>query len=195
MRALRDRRRVPLMLTWLSLAACSSLTSFEAPRRPFDVQGHRGARGLLPENTLEGFKRALELGVSTLELDLGVTRDRELVVAHDRRINPKICRRGDGTTILTPPLLRELSLAEVRALDCGGLNPDRRRFPEQGRCGGGQPDGKSDRGGLFAARFSEFRPPRRPDAGGARTQHRRLDRPRFDELLDRQRGGRCEPLR
>ena len=121
------------LLLLLAAAACSGLQAAGTTREPFDVQGHRGARGLLPENTLPAFERALELGVSTLELDLGVTRDREVVVSHDSRINPKICRRADGTTILAPTLLRELSLAEAQTLDCGGLNPDRRRFPEPPR--------------------------------------------------------------
>ncbi len=140
MRGFRRHRLLPLML--LPLAACSSLGENRQPAgkllgtpagKPFDVQGHRGARGLLPENTLRGFQRALELGVSTLELDLGVTRDHEVVVSHDRSVNPELCRRADGTTILTPALLRELSLAEVQALDCGGLNPDPKRFPEPPR--------------------------------------------------------------
>lgn len=99
----------------------------------FDAQGHRGARGLLPENTVPAFERALKLGVSTLELDLGVTRDRQVVVSHDRRIHPEVCRHADGTPIQDPPLLRDLDLAEVQALDCGSLNPDSKRFPEPPR--------------------------------------------------------------
>ncbi len=118
------------------LTACSSLPRSEMPApAPFDVQGHRGARGLLPENTLEGFRRALELGVSTLELDLGVTRDRQVVVAHDRRINPELCRHADGSPVTAPALLRDLNLAEVQAFDCGSLNPDPKRFPEPPRRG------------------------------------------------------------
>ena len=61
----------------------------------FDLQGHRGARGLAPENTLEGFAVALAIGVTTLELDTGITRDGVVVVIHDRRLNPDIARR-DG---------------------------------------------------------------------------------------------------
>ena len=99
----------------------------------FDAQGHRGARGLLPENTLPAFRRALELGVSTLELDLGVTRDRQVVVSHDRGIDPKVCAHADGTPVTAPALLRDLTLAEVQAFDCGRLNPDRKRFPEPPR--------------------------------------------------------------
>jgi len=105
------------------------------PRAPFDAQGHRGARGLLPENTLPAFERALALGVSTLELDVGVTRDRVVVVAHDPYVPPSICRHADGRAIEGErgPLLRDLSLAEVQAWDCGSLNPDPARFPEPPR--------------------------------------------------------------
>ena len=54
----------------------------------FDLQGHRGARGLAPENTIKAFTRALEIGVTTLELDLAMTKDGILVVSHDSRLNP-----------------------------------------------------------------------------------------------------------
>ena len=62
----------------------------------FDLQGHRGARGLAPENSLEGFAAALSIGVSTLELDLAVTRDGVLVVSHDSVLNPDHTRGPDG---------------------------------------------------------------------------------------------------
>src|SRR6476619_1297493 len=78
----------------LALAAVflMRLTSADA----FDLQGHRGARGLAPENTLEGFALALSIGVTTLELDLAMTRDNVLVVSHDRRLNPDHTRGPDG---------------------------------------------------------------------------------------------------
>ena len=114
------------------IMACASTPETASPTVPFDVQGHRGARGLLPENTLEAFELALELGVSTLELDLGVTRDRQVVVSHERRVNPQICRQADGSAISDPPLLRQIGLDELRTFDCG-LNPDRQRFPEPPR--------------------------------------------------------------
>ena len=56
-----------------------------------DVQGHRGCRGLRPENSLPAFRHALSIGVSTLELDLRITRDRVLVVHHDPRPNAERC--------------------------------------------------------------------------------------------------------
>ena len=58
----------------------------------FDLQGHRGARGLAPENTLEGFGRALSIGVSTLEFDLGMSKDGVVVVQHDIWLNPDTTR-------------------------------------------------------------------------------------------------------
>jgi len=58
----------------------------------FDLQGHRGARGLLPENTLPAFERALDLGVTTLELDIAITSDGVLVIHHDPTLNPNITR-------------------------------------------------------------------------------------------------------
>ncbi|MCP4390760.1 MAG: glycerophosphodiester phosphodiesterase, partial [Gammaproteobacteria bacterium] len=54
------------------------LTVLGGAAQGFDLQGHRGARGLMPENTLPGFAKALSIGVTTLELDLAVTRDRQV---------------------------------------------------------------------------------------------------------------------
>ena len=61
-----------------------------------DIQGHRGARGLKPENTLPAFAHALMLGVTTLELDCAVTKDGVVVVSHDSTLNPDITRGPDG---------------------------------------------------------------------------------------------------
>jgi glycerophosphoryl diester phosphodiesterase len=101
----------------------------------FDLQGHRGARGLAPENTLSGFAAALSLGVTTLEFDVGVTADGVVVVSHDRRLNPAIVRDADGSWLPDwGPALRELSRAELETFDVGRLNPANRyaaRFPDQ----------------------------------------------------------------
>lgn len=101
----------------------------------FDLQGHRGARGTAPENTLPGFAAALSLGVATLELDVGVTRDGVVVIHHDRRLNPDIARGPDGRWIDAPgPLLRELDFEELRHYDVGRLRPGSEyaaRFPDQ----------------------------------------------------------------
>jgi glycerophosphoryl diester phosphodiesterase len=104
-------------------------------RATFDVQGHRGARGLLPENTLAGFVRAMELGVTTIELDVGITRDGHVIAAHDPYVNPALCLAptGDALAGERGPLLRHLDLQEVQAFDCGSLNPDVERFTEPPR--------------------------------------------------------------
>jgi len=101
----------------------------------FDLQGHRGARGVAPENTLAGFAAALGAGVDTLELDVGVTRDGVVVICHDRRLNPDVARGPEGRWIEAPgPLLRDLSFSELRRYDVGRLRPGSdyaARFPEQ----------------------------------------------------------------
>jgi glycerophosphoryl diester phosphodiesterase len=99
-----------------------------------DVQGHRGARGHLPENTLPAFARALELGVTTLELDTGVTRDGVVVVHHDRRLNPDVARL-DGKWLAAPaPTVFSLTFDELQRYDVGRIRPGSeyaKRFPHQ----------------------------------------------------------------
>ena len=63
--------------------------------RTFRLHGHRGARGLFPENTLEGFRRTIALGVRWIELDVGVLKDGTVVVHHDIALNPDIARLGE----------------------------------------------------------------------------------------------------
>jgi glycerophosphoryl diester phosphodiesterase len=101
---------------------CLSLLTGQA--QAFDLQGHRGARGLAPENTLEGFAVALSIGVTTLELDLAMTRDDVLVVSHDRKLNPDLTRNADGQFLQREgPAIRSLTLAEVQRYDVGRLRP------------------------------------------------------------------------
>lgn len=101
----------------------------------FDLQGHRGARGHAPENTLAGFERALAIGVDTLELDVGVTRDGVVVIHHDRRLNPDVARGVDGKWVSAPaPTIYSLSYAELARYDVGRIRPGSdyaRRFPHQ----------------------------------------------------------------
>lgn len=89
-----------------------------------DLQAHRGARGLLPENTLPSFARALAIGVTTLELDIAITRDGELVISHDPALNPDITRGPDGAFLSgRGPFIKDLTLAELRRYDVGRINP------------------------------------------------------------------------
>ena len=91
----------------------------------FDVQAHRGGLGLVTESTLEAFANALELGVTTLELDVRLTEDGDPVVTHDRRVAAVKCRdtgaavAGDREFPYVGDLIRSLRSAQVRTLDCG----------------------------------------------------------------------------
>ncbi|MBC7803898.1 MAG: glycerophosphodiester phosphodiesterase [Candidatus Parcubacteria bacterium] len=100
-----------------------------------DLQGHRGARGLAPENTLPAFAAALSLGVTTLELDVGVTRDGVVVVHHDRTLHPDIARGTNGQWIAQRgPAIHALTYAELQQYDLGRLRPGSdyaRPFPSQ----------------------------------------------------------------
>ena len=101
----------------------------------FDLQGHRGARGLAPENTLAGFKVAQDLGVTTLETDLAVTRDGIVVISHDPVLNPALTRGPDGQWLAAAgPAIRTLSLDELKRYDIGRLDPASKyaqQYPEQ----------------------------------------------------------------
>ena len=89
-----------------------------------DIQGHRGARGLAPENTLAAFARALSIGVTTLELDCVITRDGVVVVSHDRALNPDLTRGPDGKWLARPgPWIRELTYEALLRYDVGRGNP------------------------------------------------------------------------
>lgn len=101
----------------------------------FDLQGHRGARGLMPENTLPGFAAALAIGVTTLELDLAVTADNQVVVMHDPRFEPEIARAPGGAWLQqSSPTVRSMTLATVKSYDVGRLNPSSKyaeQYPRQ----------------------------------------------------------------
>jgi glycerophosphoryl diester phosphodiesterase len=113
---------------------CLTLAMTSASRA-FDIQGHRGARGLAPENTLPAFARALAIGVTTLELDCGITRDGAIVVSHDSALNPDITRAPDGGWLEKPgPAIHALTLAALQRYDVGRIKPGSayaQRFPTQ----------------------------------------------------------------
>jgi glycerophosphoryl diester phosphodiesterase len=108
--------------------------------RPCFVVGHRGARGLYPENTLAGFAGALVLGVGALELDVALTADGVVVVSHDPALNPDITRDAAGAWLDRPgPLIRSLNAADLAAYDVGRLRPGTAYaalFPGQSPCDG-----------------------------------------------------------
>lgn len=100
----------------------------------FDLQGHRGARGHAPENTLAAFRAALAQGVHTLELDVHVTRDGHVVITHDPRLNAAFTRDAQGRWIDEPgPAVIQSTLAELQRLDLGRPRPGTRyaqQWPE-----------------------------------------------------------------
>lgn len=100
-----------------------------------DLQGHRGARGLWPENTLAGFARTIELGVSAMELDCAVTRDGVVVVTHDPHLNPDCTRDAQGRFLESAgPAIYALTYAQLQTYDVGRLRPGSAyaaRFPQQ----------------------------------------------------------------
>ena len=100
------------------------------PVRTLDLQGHRGARGLFPENSLLGFEKALEIPeVSTLELDLCVTADDQLIVSHEPWLNEQICTINDSLSGGIAYNLYKMTYDSIQQFDCGSKeHPD---FPEQ----------------------------------------------------------------
>jgi glycerophosphoryl diester phosphodiesterase len=99
----------------------------------FDLQGHRGARGLKPENTIPGFLLALDIGVTTLEMDLAVTKDRQLILSHEPWMAASICLKADNTPISSKEEKKlnifRMTYDEVSRFDCGSRSNE--KFPEQ----------------------------------------------------------------
>lgn len=104
-------------------------------QRTIDLQGHRGARGLFPENTLAGFLGALAIGVDTLELDVTLTADGVVVVSHDPLLNPDHTRSPQGVWLERPgPAISSMLWQDLTAYDVGCLRPGSdyaAQFPDQ----------------------------------------------------------------
>lgn len=111
---------------------CTSGIFAQMPKK-FDIQGHRGARGWMPENTIPAFKKALELGADTLELDVVITKDNQVVVSHEAWFSSVISRDKDGNRIPADKQrehnIYKMTYAEVKLYDVGSIgNKD---FPMQ----------------------------------------------------------------
>ena len=98
-----------------------------------DIQGHRGARGLLPENTIPAFIRAIDEGVTTLELDVVITKDKKVVLSHEPYMSASICSKPNGEAVTQEESkgfnIYEMTYDEVSLFDCGSRG--NKRFPEQ----------------------------------------------------------------
>lgn len=106
------------------LAILLAMTIAASAQTRIPVHGHRGARSVLPENTIPAFEYAIAAGADMIEIDLAVTKDNVIVVSHDPAVNRKICMGPEGES-----RIRFMTLAEVKKFDCGAIaNPD---FPKQ----------------------------------------------------------------
>jgi glycerophosphoryl diester phosphodiesterase len=99
----------------------------------FDWQGHRGARGLLPENSIPAFKKALDLGVTTIELDVVISKDKQVVVSHEPYFSAGICLDADGKEIPKADEQKhniyQYTYEQIKSFDCGSKG--NKNFPEQ----------------------------------------------------------------
>jgi len=117
-----------LVLSVMVLSNCNSNFNI-------DVQGHRGCRGLMPENTLPAFQKAIDLGVNTLEMDLVISKDKKVVVSHDPFMNHDIALDVSGNEISKSEEksynLYEMTYDSIKMYDCGSKKHP--RFPNQKR--------------------------------------------------------------
>src|SRR5882724_7220522 len=105
---------------FLFISACFM---FKPQIPKFDVQGHRGARGLMPENTIPAFLLALDSGVTTLEMDLAITKDRQVIVSHEPWMSAAYCLDPSGKEIKERDEKRynisQMAYEQVKLWDCG----------------------------------------------------------------------------
>jgi glycerophosphoryl diester phosphodiesterase len=99
----------------------------------FDLQGHRGARGLKPENTIPAFLVAIDTGVTTIEMDVAITKDKQIIVSHEPWMSASICLKPDGSAITGKEEkkfnLYQMTYDEIKQFDCGSRGNE--KFPEQ----------------------------------------------------------------
>jgi glycerophosphoryl diester phosphodiesterase len=117
----------------LLMACAGPKTAKMGPVKHFDKQGHRGCRGLMPENTIPAMLRAIDLGVTTLETDAVITKDNEVVLSHEPFFNHEIATKPDGSAVTMAEEKKlniyEMTYAEAARFDVG-LRPHP-RFPKQ----------------------------------------------------------------
>ncbi|RBM23754.1 glycerophosphodiester phosphodiesterase [Prauserella sp. PE36] len=134
------KRTLAVLATGLvAIVAFTGVATAKPKHKTFDIQAHRGGLGLTVEGTLAAFSKALTLGVTTLELDIQITRDGREVITHDRRINPAKCADtapvtpGDPQYPYAGKYIKDLTFAQVRTLDCGSQrqpnHPDQELSP------------------------------------------------------------------
>jgi len=122
----------PALLVFSIAFAVSNQTAMN-PVNKLDKQGHRGCRGLLPENTIVAMKKAIDLGVTTLEMDVSITGDRQVILSHEPFFNHEITTKPDGSYVAEAEEkslnIYRMTLGQVKTFDVG-LKPHP-RFPQQ----------------------------------------------------------------
>lgn len=117
---------IVLMVLMVNTALSQSLPKF-------DIQGHRGARGLKPENTIPAFIAGLNEGITTVELDLAITKDKQVILSHETWMSPEICSDSVGNRINEKEKLKyniyQMSYDQIKTFDCGSVV--NKRFPKQ----------------------------------------------------------------
>lgn len=102
--------------------------------KSFTLYGHRGARGLVPENSIPGYEKAIKLGVDFVDMDVGMTKDKVMVVQHDLTLDPHITRDKNGTWITQATPINQITLEELQQYDIGRIHPNTKYsgyFPNQ----------------------------------------------------------------
>jgi glycerophosphoryl diester phosphodiesterase len=129
----KKKEAVELLLTVLFVIGCHTARQVKMNLPIFDKEGHRGARGLMPENTIPAMLKGLDLGVTTLEMDAVVTKDKQVILSHEPFFNHEITTKPDGSFIEEKDEksynIFKMSFAETQLYDVG-LKPYL-RFPQQ----------------------------------------------------------------
>jgi glycerophosphoryl diester phosphodiesterase len=110
------------LLSILNIITLLRLYVYFINKNKLEIHGHRGARSIYPENSILGFDYAMSIGVDVLEMDLNMTKDKNIVIYHDRKINTELCNG------LSLPI-KELTLSEIKEYDCGIVQ--NKEFKEQ----------------------------------------------------------------
>ena len=110
---------IPVLFLCLMITACT----VEEAKKQIDIQGHRGARGLLPENTIPSFLKAIDYGVDTIELDMVVTKDRQILISHEPWFNHNISTKPNGEPVTEEEQrnfnIFEMTYEETQQFDVG----------------------------------------------------------------------------
>ena len=124
-------KKIILIISCIAMSCSVNKTSKNLP--DFDYEGHRGCRGLMPENTIPAFKKAIDLHVTTLEMDAVITKDKQVIISHEPFFNHEITTKADGSFVNEKDErsvnIYRMTYNQTQTFDVGlKLHP---RFPDQ----------------------------------------------------------------